>query len=114
MRARRFAPVENLSAVQRGNKLAFDPVKSIEYAVHGKFLRADPDDVKGVDGCWWCTMKMMVKAYGKEDLEPILEQFEHDLKARRARRRSTTCRRTTATTSRGCAAGCAEARIILV
>ena len=83
MRARRFAPVENLSAVQRGNKLAFDPVKSIEYAVHGKFLRADPDDVKGVDGCWWCTMKMMVDAYGKEDLEPILEQFEHDLKEAR-------------------------------
>ena len=81
--ALRYAPIEAMTAVQRGNRLPFDPKETIEYAVHGKFLRPDPDDVKGTDGCWWVPLKMMVKAYGKEDLKPLLEQFEHELKEAR-------------------------------
>ena len=81
--ARRYAPIEAMSATKRGNKLPFPPAESIEYAVHGVFLRADPDDVNGTHGCWWVPLKMMVKAYGKEDLKPLLEQFEHDLKEAR-------------------------------
>jgi hypothetical protein len=47
----RCAPIENMTAVQRGNRLPCERRDGIEYAVHGKFLRADPDDVKGIDGC---------------------------------------------------------------
>eukprot|EP00966_Prymnesium_polylepis_P161446 3731067-Prymnesium_polylepis.2 len=68
-----------MTAVQRGNRLPCERRDGIEYAVHGNFLRADPDDVKGIDGCWWVPMEMLVKAIGKADLKPLLEQFEHDL-----------------------------------
>ena len=81
--ALRYAPIEAMTAVQRGNWLPFDPKETIEYAVHGKFLRPDPDDVKGADGCFWVPMKMMIKAYGKEDVKTLLEQFEYDLKEAR-------------------------------
>ena len=72
-----------MSATKRGNKLPFVPAESIEYAVHGVFLRADPDDLNGSYGCWWVPLKMMVKAVGKEDVKPLLEQFEYDLKEAR-------------------------------
>ena len=81
---RRYAPIENMTAVARGNRLPCERRDGIEYAIHGNFLRADPDDVKGIEGCWWCSMEMLVKAVGKADLKPLLEQFEHDLTEARA------------------------------
>ena len=82
--AHRYAAIETLGATKRGNRLPYAPSDGIEYAVHGKFLRPDPDDVKGVDGTWWVPLKMMVKAYSKEELQPLLEQFEHELAEARA------------------------------
>jgi hypothetical protein len=73
-----------MTAVARGNRLPCERRDGIEYAIHGNFLRADPDDVKGIEGCWWCSMEMLVKAVGKADLKPLLEQFEHDLTEARA------------------------------
>ena len=72
-----------MGVTKRGNRLPYMPSDGIEYAVHGKFLRADPDDVKGTDGCWWVKLKMMLKPYSKEELKPFLEQFEHELKEAR-------------------------------
>ena len=74
--------MESLDEIVRGNKLPFDPSSNIEYAVHGKFRRHE-DDTNGVYGCWYVPLKKLVRAIGKDDLMPVLEQYEHDLKEAR-------------------------------
>ena len=60
--------------------------KTMEYAVHGLFKKPKVEGVElanGVCGCWYVPLKKLVKNVGKEDLKPILDTFEHDLKEAR-------------------------------
>ena len=67
---------------ERGNKLAWEPSQRLEYAVHGLFKRS-PSDTNGIHGCWWVGVPMLLEAMG-EDLDELLEQYEHDAAEARA------------------------------
>ena len=82
---RRYANIEAMDETERGNKLPYPPASSIEYAVHGHYRRR-PDDINGIYGTWWVDIAMLLEALGgdKDELNTLLEQFEHDQAEARA------------------------------
>lgn len=64
-------------------KLPYAPdASSMEYAVHGRFKKPAVDGIElgnGVWGCWYVTLKQLVRDLNKEDATELVKQFESDL-----------------------------------
>ena len=64
-------------------KLAYAPAAtSMEYAIHGRFKKPPVNGIElgnGVWGCWYMTLKQLVRDLNKEDTTELLKQFESDL-----------------------------------
>ena len=66
----------------RGNKLPWPKSSTLEYAIHGKFLRS-ADDSNGMFSAYWVPMKKLVLSVGKELVVEKLKEYEEE--ARRVR-----------------------------
>ena len=64
-----------MDEVERGNVLEEPRSTSLEYAVHGKWRRADGDR-KGVDGCWYVGVDELVEAFGADAVNAKLAEYE--------------------------------------
>ena len=71
----RCVDIEALDEVERGNVLEEPRSTSLEYAVHGKWRRADGDR-KGVDGCWYVGVDELVEAFGADAVNAKLAEYE--------------------------------------
>ena len=71
-------------------KLPYAPdATSMEYAVHGRFLKPPVDGIEltsGVWGCFYMSLGQMVRDMNKEKVNTLMLQFEHDLKEARTAR----------------------------
>ena len=52
-----------MGPIARGNVLAEPREQSLEYAVHGKWRRAE-GDTNGVYGCWYIDVPELVQTFG--------------------------------------------------
>ena len=59
----------------RGNKLPWPKSSTLEYAIHGKFLRST-DDSNGLFSAYWVPMKTLVLSVGKELVAEKLKEYE--------------------------------------
>ena len=65
-----------LGEVERGNVLPQPRSScSLEYAVHGKWRRAE-DDRNGVHGCWYIGVDELVETFGAEAVNAKLAAYE--------------------------------------
>ena len=68
---------------RRRNKLSYNRSTCIEYAVHGLY-RCSRDDSNGRHGCWWLSVKKLVRSLGRPAVTAKLEEFELQLAEARA------------------------------
>ena len=64
-------------------KLPYAPdASSMEYAIHGRFKKPPVNGIElgnGTWGCWYMTLKQLVRDLNKEEATELLKQFESDL-----------------------------------
>ena len=60
--AHRYADIDLMDPVARGNALSYPKASRIEYAVHGKFGRTE-DDKNGTWGCWYVPLRKLYEAF---------------------------------------------------
>ena len=63
-----------MDAVARGNVLAQPRERALEYAVHGRWRRAETD-INGVWGCWYIGMSELVETFGAAAVTQKLAAF---------------------------------------
>ena len=81
MHLRRYTNIATMGDIQRGNKLAHARSASIEYAIHGKFSRAE-DDANGCFGCYYIPLKILYESFKDAeavDIEALIDEFEKEL-----------------------------------
>tara|TARA_B110000046_G_scaffold33628_1_gene36220 strand:+ start:617 stop:979 length:363 start_codon:yes stop_codon:yes gene_type:complete len=61
----------------RGNMLQWPKSSSVEYAIHGKFLRS-PDDSNGLHSAYWVPLKKLILSLGKELVTEKLMEYEEE------------------------------------
>ena len=67
--------IEELGRVERGNFLAQPRSSFLEYAVHGKWRRAE-NDTNGDFGCWFIDVEELVQTFGAAAVNEKLEEYE--------------------------------------
>ena len=81
MHLRRYTNIATMGDVQRGNTLAHARSASIEYAIHGKFSRAE-DDANGCFGYYYIPLKKLYESFkdaAAVELEELIDTFEKEL-----------------------------------
>jgi hypothetical protein len=82
----RYVNLAELGQVERSNPLsAHDRSGGLEYAVFGKWKRAE-HDTNGIFGCWWVSVQELLDELdvAEEKLVAALETHEAELKAARS------------------------------
>ena len=77
----RYTNIATMGDIQRGNKLAHPRSANIEYAIHGKFSRAE-DDANGCFGCYYIPLKKLYETFKDRsavNIEQLIDVFEKEL-----------------------------------
>ena len=87
-RARRYADIAKMHPDLREVELPYAPAAtSMEYAMHGRYKKPAVGGIElgnGVWGCWYVSLKQLVRDLNKEEVTELLEQYDHDLAEARA------------------------------
>ena len=85
---RRYADIATMHPDLHEVRLRYAPdATSMEYAVHGRFCKPPVDGIEltnGVWGCFYMSLRQMVRDMNKEEVTNMMLHFENDLAEARA------------------------------